>query len=257
MALNAPDPNRPDIILCEQAAPVWLSRQKRYCVGMDIGQSNDFTALAVIERDEGFWDPNPWEQRHTNTSERPQIPGTMFNVRHLQRFKLGMSYPEMCRATQELLSRAPLNGTDSIPPATLIIDDSCIGRPVGDFFAEYGLRPKRVTMVSGDSTNEGFNNDRWHVSKRFLISTLERALQSQSLFFAPELLEMETMKEELQNFRRKISEAGRESYLGRSGSSDDLINAVALGLWWQMRVPKHIGSICGIQSNSGRGSNGT
>jgi hypothetical protein len=45
------------------------------------------------------------------------------------------------------------------------------------------------------------------------------------------LSEAEVLREELKDFRRHISAAGRYSYDARVGKHDDLVLAVALGLW--------------------------
>ena len=54
----------------------------------------------------------------------------------------------------------------------------------------------------------------------------------------PELHEADAMADELKDFRRKVSVAGRYSYDARVGKHDDLVLAVAIGLWVCSGRPK-------------------
>ena len=62
-----------------------------YFVGLDLGQVNDYSALAVLER-----------------TEQPSIdrPGRHYSVRHLHRWALGTSYPAIVQSVAALLAKA-------------------------------------------------------------------------------------------------------------------------------------------------------
>jgi hypothetical protein len=70
-----------------------------------------------------------------------------------------------------------------------------------------------------------------------LISTLDARLHTGELKFAAELGEAGAMQDELKDLRRKVSVAGRYSYEARVGKHDDLVLAVAIGLWSLVRRP--------------------
>ena len=70
------------------------------------------------------------------------------------------------------------------------------------------------------------------MAKSFLISGVDACLHDGSLRFADELREREALREELQNFRRHVTNAGRATYQARTGAHDDLVLAVAISLWW-------------------------
>ena len=72
----------------------------------------------------------------------------------------------------------------------------------------------------------------WSVAKSLLISGVDACLHDGSLRFADELREREALREELQNFRRHVTNAGRATYQARTGAHDDLVLAVAISLWW-------------------------
>ena len=57
------------------------------------------------------------------------------------------------------------------------------------------------------------------------------------LRFAAALSEAGAMKDELQDFRRKLSDAGRATYAARTGAHDDLVLACAIACWWILRPP--------------------
>jgi len=49
---------------------------------------------------------------------------------------------------------------------------------------------------------------------------------------AAELLEAPALKDELANFRRNVTSAGRQSFGARVGQHDDLLLATSLCVWW-------------------------
>ena len=76
----------------------------------------------------------------------------------------------------------------------------------GDIFEHAGMKPVRITITSGNEVTHA-GHDRWHVAKTVLIS--RRALHRGVLRFASTLSEAGAMKDELLDFRRKLSDAGR------------------------------------------------
>lgn len=53
-----------------------------------------------------------------------------------------------------------------------------------------------------------------------------------TLRFAAELTEAGAMRDELADFRRKLSDAGRATYAARTGRHDDLVVALVIAAWW-------------------------
>src|SRR6516164_1145167 len=82
-----------------------------YVVGLDLGQTQDFTALAVLER-------QPLSAGTAATAKAD------FALRHLQRFPLGTPYPAIISAVTTMRKTGPLNG------AALIVDQTGVGRAV-------------------------------------------------------------------------------------------------------------------------------
>jgi hypothetical protein len=176
-----------------------------WLLGLDLGQSNDPTALAVVERT-GAW--GAWG----------------YQVRHLERW-LGVSYPEQVQRVQTLLRTPELAG------ATLLIDRTGVGRAVGDMFADEVVQPIGVTVHGGDSVSR--DGPHYRVPKRDLIFSAVAVLQQRRLKIARGLTEAATLVQELQNFKIKIDPAtAHDSYSAwREGQHDDLVFALSLALW--------------------------
>src|SRR5262249_11272045 len=92
------------------AVPMFLPRSLHWAMGVDLGQSSDPTAIAVIQHTIGVNDPNSEYERHTGTGMLPQTPAARMDVRHLERLPLGMCYPAVVEHVRNLLARPPLNG---------------------------------------------------------------------------------------------------------------------------------------------------
>jgi hypothetical protein len=73
-----------------------------YFVGLDLGQSRDHSALAVVERAEVFGDLDyvTYERRRA----------LRYRVRFLERVRLGTPYPDVVGRVREVLRRPALAG---------------------------------------------------------------------------------------------------------------------------------------------------
>jgi hypothetical protein len=189
--------------------------ERTFMLGVDLGQSQDPTASAVVHYRKLF--------NHHASGSRTLV-GSRFDCVHLERLPLGLAYPQVCQEVRMLMARKPIAGN-----VELVIDETGVGRAVGDFFDTAGLRPTRVTITAG--LEQSWAHGGWHVPKQVLISTLDARLHSGELGFAPELHEAGAMEGELADFRRKVSSAGRYTFEARVGKHDDLVLAVAIALW--------------------------
>jgi hypothetical protein len=173
-----------------------------FIVGVDLGQANDYTALAVLE----------------------ETPAKCYRVRHLERHRQ-RSYPEIVGRIASIVGRLP--GTP-----ILAVDSTGVGRPVVDMIEEARMRADvyPITITGGDSViREGRSR---RVPKRDLVSTVAVALQTGRLLVARELSHAPVLERELKAFRAKISISGNDTYEAwRERDHDDLVLAVALALW--------------------------
>jgi len=178
-------------------------------LGLDLGQAQDNTALALVE----------WEQR--DDGDR------VYRLRHLERLPLGTGYPAITAHVKELMD------TDELADRTaLVVDATGVGRGVVDFLRQAGLWPVPVNVHAGrESTVDalGYHN----VPKRLLVGVAQVLLQDRRLRFAPSLPHIKTLEEELLKFEVKITEAGTDVYgAWREGAHDDLVFALCLATWY-------------------------
>jgi hypothetical protein len=179
----------------------------------------------IVPQDD--WIPNPtlkhWKQARVQR----------FDLLHLQRLPLGMSYVAQVAAIRELLDREPLR---SCKPDT-VWDQSGVGAAVVDIAKNAGIpRMHRIVITAGlDSTCIG--GDTHHVGKAPLISRLEAAMHTRELHVASALKESDTLRDELRDFERRTTEAGRTTWAARGSAHDDTILAVACAIWHACNRP--------------------
>ena len=181
----------------------------KFYVGLDLGQSRDYTALCVAEKvpPEGSDDYE-------------------LHVRHLERFR-EVLYPDVAERVSRLMDAPELKGK-----AALAVDATGVGAAVVDMLRRSGLTFDAVTITGGDTeTQSGY--DSYRVPKRDLVGNLQVLLQSGLLKIARSLEHAETLRAELLNFRVKINVAtAHDSYEAwREGDHDDLVLATALAAW--------------------------
>ncbi len=124
------------------------------------------------------------------------------------------------------LARVPLRGQ-----CTLVIDHTGVGRPVFDMFVEAKIQPIIGITITGGASWHRETRSQWHVSKIQLVGTVQRFLQSGRLRIGATLPHARTLQKELQDFRVKISKAANEIYDSREGQHDDIVLALAIGLF--------------------------
>lgn len=184
-----------------------------YFVGVDLGQAQDFTAVAVLER---------------------QVYERAWAIRHLERLPLKTSYPDVVERIRGLMHRRPLLGN-----AQLVIDATGVGRAVFDIFRKAGMgcRVAGVTIHGGDAVTSDGSLSGYRVPQREIISTVQLLLQQRRLKIAPAIPAAELLIKELDSFQVRISDATAHLSFGnwRTGEHDDLVFAVGLAAWLGQR----------------------
>lgn len=176
-----------------------------YTVGVDLGQSVDPTAIAII-RTLRFRD-----------SFEPIV-----QVGHLERLPLNTPYPGVVTRVGNLLTRLPQN-------SELVIDFTGVGRPVFEMFDARGMAPIGVTITAGDAV---VSDGRVHrVPKLILISQLQALLHSGRLKIQRDMADAQALVAELQDFRAEVTDAGYWRFGARAGKHDDLVLALAIAVW--------------------------
>lgn len=209
-----------------------------YVAGLDLGQAQDYSALAIVEAG-------------------PVGPDQTFDVRHLHRWPLGTRYPAIVDDVAALLAAPEVRGR-----VRLAIDATGVGAAVVDLFRgprqpaqawQFNrgtgavsvppptappppiVAPIHAITITGGTAVARTGRDA-AVPKRDLVGAVVAPLQGGRLRIAPELPEAATLTRELRDFRAKISLAtGHDSYgVGeewRVGQHDDLVLALAMAVW--------------------------
>jgi hypothetical protein len=197
-----------------------------FLVGLDLGQTADPSALAVVEVVRRF---------PAGAVPDPDVTPLVnhFNVRHLQRWPLGTPYPGIVKDVTALLERPPL------PGARLVVDATGVGRAVVDLFRQTSLRPNLVPVTITPGHRALFARGSWYVCKKDLAGALQAALGQGRLKVA-DLPEREQLFRELRTFSIKVNRAtGNESFEALCEKDhDDLVLAVALPVWLHERTTR-------------------
>ena len=189
-----------------------------YVVGLDLAQTVDYSALAVIER----------KYREATFDEAAKVTHA---VRLLHRWPHGTSFPTIVADVSNLLAAPPLEYAD------LVVDRTGVGAAVVDLFkAEIDEgRLKQVHVTAGHEVT--YENGFYRVPKKELVSVLQALLQTRSLTVARDMPLAEVLSKEFLNFRVKITIAGNETFEAwRERDHDDLVFAVAFAAWRSMQT---------------------
>jgi hypothetical protein len=167
-----------------------------FCIGADLGQSVDYTAIGIIE--------------NTDT----------LDLRHIERVPLGESYTGVVDHLAALKA--------SLPDSRLVIDNTGVGRPVRDMLTERGVDVAADSITSVKKTR--YVDGSWRVPKRELIRGVVVEMENGGLRVAAGLPYTDALKSELKDFQATFTEKGSAVFGGKR-EHDDLVIAVALAVW--------------------------
>jgi hypothetical protein len=236
-----------------------------YYLGLDLGQSRDYSALAIIEEQlyvgeawanevlhqqdydkglsAGWVSPaaiTPYQAglalRLSDEYGRPaEVP---LAVRHLQRFELGTKYTDVVQKVAEVVRSEPLRRM----LAVLLVDKTGVGAAVLDSFTHARIGAVAITLHGGSSVTRGPQRVGFRVPKRDLVTVTQVLLQNGRLRVASGLPEAEILKKELLNFRMKIDpKTAHDSYEHwRESEHDDLVLAVSMAAWFRQYWNRHL-----------------
>lgn len=185
----------------------------QYFVGVDLGQTRNFTTVAAVER--------LGSGKLTGRNNRK------LSLRHLERPPLGTPYPEIVERVREMTERMALRGR-----CHLIVDGTGVGAPVIDMLriARLHCRVWPVMITSGKQ--EAAAQGHYLVPKRDLIVGLQVLLRQGGLRIARGMKFRPALVEELADMQVRISPNGSEQFgARRKGKHDDLVLAVAMACW--------------------------
>jgi len=190
-----------------------------------LGQSADYTALAVVQ--------SVKEKGEEGTLR------TFLHLRHLERYPLRTPYTDVADGVTALMGSETLNrdeydpsrGRIAKPKVELLVDKTGVGVAVTDLLKARGLKFTSVTIHGGENVTR--SGSAYNVPKLDLVAALEVPFHTETLKVAEGLQLWGALREELQNFRRKVNtktaHASFEHW--RETDHDDLVLAAALACW--------------------------
>ena len=193
-----------------------------FYLGLDLGKLQDFSALAVVEREDRLgWSP---------VSSPPVL-----RVRYVERAALGTPYTRVVARIGELTRHSNVNGN-----CHLTVDSTGVGVPVVESLraAQLGCRGiTAVTITGGERARQasGFGvGEHWHVPRTDLLDGVRMLLERGELKISKTMRESGTLVRELLSMRSGVANL--------HGQHDDLVLAVALACWQAMRAKNWLGS---------------
>jgi hypothetical protein len=228
---------------------------KRYSVGVDLGQANDYTAIAVLKKEI----VPPQTAMFSPVGEHPGnrlVEGrAVYDLVYLKRPKLGTPYDTIARRVADLICELePQGAFGELGQVTLSVDGTGVGRPIVDMLrAEFTRRTSsstslprvdfRPVSVTGSNTTlkrPDRTHGYWSVPKRDLVFPAVAAFQRGKIRIAKGIKDRDALVHELKNYSRKTNIASGTMAFEpwRESDHDDLLFALCLALWgWQQRRP--------------------
>ncbi len=157
-----------------------------FVIGLDLGQKQDYTAVAVVEKEE-------------RAGDKP-----MLYLRHLERYALGTSYGEQMDRVAALVEKIKGKANQARPrQPELIVDATGVGVGVVEMLKDRGLRYRAVSITGGISESRGGGTH--HVPKRNLVSRAVAPFEGKRLKIARGMRLVPELVRELENFKVKVN----------------------------------------------------
>jgi hypothetical protein len=170
-------------------------------LGIDPGQSRDYSAIASVTDDRNVW----------TLSARERLP-------------LGMPYTEVARRIAKL--------TSSAGPQYVMVDAGGPGRPVIDLLRVLRTgapAPTPVSIIGNGRVKRNLSGS-WSIPKTTFMERMASAMEQGKLKIACDRPMADALIEEMRAFVRSITQHGNVTVEAKR-THDDLILAVALAMW--------------------------
>lgn len=205
----------------EPPVPGWSIEEasRRFYVGLDLGQRQDYTAIAVVERHRILSG-----EVHAGTRDRSEK--VRYRCRLLRRMPLGTGWVEVVDRVRNLMQSKELRDR-----STLVVDASGVGSPVVEMLRKSAGCPiDPVTITAGNHLK--IDTHGYKMPRHELMSQLALMLEKRELEISSHAGEIENVRNELRNLRIRFGSKGQERFdPDKQSVHDDLVIAMALGFW--------------------------
>jgi hypothetical protein len=189
-----------------------------FLFGVSIGQGQDFTSIAVLER---------FEELNGEAKNGKWLTGVRYQARHLQRLKLGVGFIEITSHLKGLIANLPPYGRLSV-----LVDRTDCGRPPIDHMRKEGLTVIPVTVIQSGNV-EGGRHFGYRVPKKEMQSVLKLLFEANDRLKIVNSPEADELIKELQDYTgRRTAITGNDLEAWREKPSDDLVFGMMLPAWF-------------------------
>jgi hypothetical protein len=194
--------------------------ERRFYLGVDLGQRQDYTAVALVERHTKRLYGMDWVRR-ARTEEGVEL---RYLLRQMKRLRLGTSYEKVVEEVRRMVENVEKKGWCEV-----VVDATGIGAVVVEML-ERSVRRVAPVVITGGETARG-DGRWWWVPKKDLMVELAVALEKRELRAGQGMHERGVVERELMEMRVTRGGGGREKYGAPAGGHDDLVMALALACW--------------------------
>ena len=164
---------------------------ERFIIGVDLGQSSDYTAISVLERVPRFK-----EDKSAPINYPAPIITCEYHLRWLERIR-HKSYVEVV----EEIRRITLH-EEVLEESVMLVDSTGVGRGVLDIMIQERMRPIGITIHAGHRVSEydgGFN-----IPKRDLVGSLQVLFQTGRIKIPQEIRLIDELVAEINTIKASL-----------------------------------------------------
>ena len=199
-------------------------------LGLDLGQSQDPSALAIVERlkpAHPHRNPPSWQLTYAAKPAKSAIDPEPLIVRHVERMELDTRYSDVAKRVAAVALSPLAQGRK-----TLAVDATGVGMPVVEMLLalQMGCEIRPVVITGGlGQSNTG---PMWHVAKVDLLCGLREAVETGELRVPRGLQQVDRLVQELMSVKIGKRPSGQDRVgADGCGEHDDMVIALALASW--------------------------
>jgi hypothetical protein len=206
------------------------------CVGVDLGQRRDNTAIVVAEATERETGKRRVASVNRDVTHWYDVTETVYVVHFIERLELGTPYPAVAERVAAVVGQlADRRRVPYVQDLYVVLDATGVGRPVVDLVREE-LQDLRCRVTAATFTGTPRLDGRVGareigVGKPFMVSRLQALLQTRRIRL-PETEQARQLAQELVDFELRVNEKTANLTAGafRVGTHDDLVSALGLAV---------------------------
>lgn len=198
----------------------------QYFLGVDFGSQQDYTALALVRRNEVI----KASQNEVGIITQEDLK-VEYQLLFLERIDLGTAYHLVVDRVKSILKDEDLRGEIMVLP-----DATGVGIPIIQMMRRAGVAPMvGITIHGGTSVSKSEHG--YGVPKRDLVSSLVMVVQSKRMKIASDISYRAQLVHEMQSFTLKTTSGGSDTYEAlMEKDHDDLVMALSMAVWYAERA---------------------